>query len=291
MRLVTTTGDHEKIRWSKELKYSCEESLSMIKNAGFDGVDMNYPSYGHGYGDRPLMHDDWEDWCYRQRDHAAEIGLPMLQSHAIYQGVEADGKMSDWNAEMMRRSLRAAEIMNIPVMVFHPYTLSTHRGLNSVRSREISLELFRQYGEVCAKIGTKIAIENMARGPFACVDDLMELVETLNDPIFGTCWDFGHANIAGTDQCASLQAMGKKLYALHVHDNFGEKDDHTMPFLGYIPWEDVMHTLKEIGYEGEFTYEMLRFYVGLPDALKADAMNFAEKTGRYLIQEYDAWNP
>lgn len=290
MRLVTTTGDHEKIRWSKDLKYTCEESLLMIHEAGFDGVDINYPSYGHGWGKRPLMSDDWEDWCFRQRDYAAKIELPIFQSHAIYQGVENDGRMSDWNAEMMRRSLRAAEIMCVPVMVFHPYTLKTHLGVNCTKSRRISLELFKRYGEVCSRIGTRIAIENMPTGPFSCADDLMELVDTLNDPIFGTCWDFGHAQIAGVDQCASLRVLGKKLYALHVHDNLGVNDDHLLPFLGHIPWEDVMHTLKEIGYEGNLTYEIFKFYIGLPDDLGAFAMRYAERVGRHLIEEFDSWS-
>ena len=263
----------------------------MISRAGFDGADVNYPSYGHGYGERPLMADDWEDWCFRQRDCAAKLGLPLLQSHAIYQGVEADGKLSDWNAEMMRRSIRAAEIMRIPVMVFHPYTLKTDCGVHCARSRQINLEYFARYGEACRKIGTRIAIENMAAPPYGDCEDLIELVDTLNDPYFGICWDTGHANIAGVDQRASLLRIGKRLYALHVHDNFGDKDAHTLPYLGNIPWEDVLHTLREIGYRGEFTYETIRFYPGMPDAIQAEAMRFAQYVGRYMIGEYDAWKP
>ena len=46
-----------------------------------------------------------------------------------------------------------------------------------------------------------------------------------------------------------------------------------------------MKTLKEIGYEGDFVYEIkLNDY--MPDVLKDSAAKFAAEIGRYLVSLY-----
>jgi L-ribulose-5-phosphate 3-epimerase len=114
-------------------------------------------------------------------------------------------------------------------------------------------------------------------------EELLELLAVLNDPVFGICWDFGHANLAGIDQCGALRAIGKNLKALHVNDNKGEHDDHTAPYFGTIVWEPIMKTLKEIGYEGEFTYEAHNFACVLPDGIHDPALRFTYELGMYLL--------
>ena len=51
------------------------------------------------------------------------------------------------------------------------------------------------------------------------------------------------------------QALGKELYALHIHDNRGMQDEHLIPYLGTINMDEVINALIEIGYEGYFTFE------------------------------------
>ena len=48
-----------------------------------------------------------------------------------------------------------------------------------------------------------------------------------------------------------------------------------------------MPLLKEIGYEGDFTYEVHGFFSGLPDELRVRAGKFAYEVGQYLIGLYE----
>ena len=43
---------------------------------------------------------------------------------------------------------------------------------------------------------------------------------------------------------------------LHIHDNFGKSDDHSMLFEGNIDWEGFVKGLKEINYQEVFMFEL-----------------------------------
>lgn len=95
------------------------------------------------------------------------------------------------------------------------------------------------------------------------------LIDELNDPLIGACWDTGHGNRpkfmnAGKDpspesdsidQYQNLVRLGKRLKALHVHDNNCFEDDHLIPYHGKICWDRVIAALDEIEYEQFFTFE------------------------------------
>ena len=68
-------------------------------------------------------------------------------------------------------------------------------------------------------------------------------MDACDSPLVGICWDTGHANRNSDDQIPSIMRLGGRIKALHVNDNLGQTDLHIMPFLGNVPWEDVMHAL------------------------------------------------
>ena len=78
--------------------------------------------------------------------------------------------------------------------------------------------------------------------------------------------------------------IGKRLRALHINDNRGEKDDHLLPYLGYVEWEPVLRALKEIGYAGDFTYEIHNFTSGFHPEMHHEAMEFSCKTARNMVK-------
>ena len=42
---------------------------------------------------------------------------------------------------------------------------------------------------------------------------------------------------------------------MHIQDNYGKGDSHVMPMVGTTNWDQVMRALKDIGYQGDFTFE------------------------------------
>ena len=73
----------------------------------------------------------------------------------------------------------------------------------------------------------------------------------------------------------------------HVHDNFGEKDDHTLPYYGNVEWESVMKALADIDYAGDLNYEASTFLAGLPIDLYPEGLAYQATIGKYLIGRFE----
>jgi sugar phosphate isomerase/epimerase len=110
---------------------------------------------------------------------------------------------------------------------------------------------------VLEQTGVGIALENMpgCHRYFSLPEQLAELIDTLNHPLIGACWDTGHGHITSLDQAKSLLTLGPRLKATHIQDNDGVKDQHLLPYQGTIDWNAVARTLGRIGFAGDFTYE------------------------------------
>lgn len=84
--------------------------------------------------------------------------------------------------------------------------------------------------------------------------DMREFVEYVNHPLFHACWDTGHGNMEG-GQYEHMIALGKELYAVHINDNRGTIDEHTLPYFGTLNMDEVMNGLIDCGFKGYFTLE------------------------------------
>ena len=57
-----------------------------------------------------------------------------------------------------------------------------------------------------------------------------------------------------------FKAMNPKyLKALHVQDNDYIADRHIIPYTGDLNWEAIMTSLKNAGYEGDLTFEIIKY--------------------------------
>ena len=54
-----------------------------------------------------------------------------------------------------------------------------------------------------------------------------------------------------------------------------------------FPGDRLKALLKEIGYDGDFTYEVHGFYSKIPDDLRIEAGKLGYKVGMYLMEMYD----
>ena len=90
------------------------------------------------------------------------------------------------------------------------------------------------------------------------VEELLYILDGLDSPNFGICLDTGHLNAYGDkDQYRFIQKAGKKLKALHVHNNDGTHDQHIMPYCrGNIDFDVMVRGLREVGYDGIMNYEI-----------------------------------
>ena len=98
--------------------------------------------------------------------------------------------------------------------------------------------------------------------------------------------DLGHSGKTGFDVADSIRKMDPALLkALHVHDNDKKDDYHWLPYEGQFNWHKIACALREIGYRGDFTYEIFGFLRKQDPGNLQAALNFAEATGRFIIKK------
>ena len=78
-------------------------------------------------------------------------------------------------------------------------------------------------------------------------------------PSVGFCLDTGHLNLLSIDLRDYMPVLGKRIKALHIHDNDRRGDSHQIPFSMNIEWEPIAKALKDINYQGYLTLEADRY--------------------------------
>jgi len=94
----------------------------------------------------------------------------------------------------------------------------------------------RHVADVADSTGVRILYENTYR----LIDPLMEAINGCPSPLVGFLLDVGHANFAGgiRELHATMSRRGK-LFAMHLHDNDGRRDDHAPLGSGTVDLEGV----------------------------------------------------
>ena len=89
-------------------------------------------------------------------------------------------------------------------------------------------------------------------------DELLWYIDQIGDEHLGICLDTGHLQVSRAEtQSSFIRKVGKRLKALHIADNEGERDQHLMPFcVGKLNVQEVIGALREVGYEGLFNFEI-----------------------------------
>lgn len=300
MKLSTTTGVYQKSGNSGVLR-DLNEVLTLLHEVGYEEVDLGFCT--HNRPEYILRGDDWEQKIDQLGETAAKLGISFYQCHLPFiPGCSpyacADFKRPDYAGyfdECTRRAYIACGRLGVKWAVAHPRTYPEFNYENkaSLKANHAWQDRFVELG---IKNGTGAAIENML--PFLdrklsvkyCehYDQLIEYVDSFHDPMVGICWDTGHANQMQFNQGRALRAIGKRLKALHINDNYyGNRDEHLLPYMGEVDWPDVIDALAEIGYEGTLNYETQNVSNGAWGDAQKDLVKMVYQNGLYLLDCYE----
>ena len=267
-----------------------EFSIETCAKAGYRVLDINFCMAMNP--ESPLRGPDWEDYVRSIGDLAAQYGIRFNQSHLPYYDVWTKRDMPEARImeELIRRSIRGTALLGARWAVTHPFTV-WDAGQDMALSKRANLQYYAPHVELARQCGVGIALENdfeyqgsLRRGYCASVYELMDLCDAFGDPEHvGICYDFGHANLTGGSHRQNLNAIGKRLKAVHVQDNHGQSDEHLLPFFGSIDWEQAMLGLAESGYTGDLTFEIQEYGRYLPRDMKHLAVEQSLAVGERLL--------
>ena len=251
MKIATTTADFEEYVSSRD---DVCRILPMMRDSGFEHIDLNM--YRSNQPDSPISRNTWERWADDIAETGARLGVDFVQAHSSDTAFDA-GEQHDRELECVRRELRVCQKLGIRGMTIHAiYKPNTTREEFMEANTRYYSELLRVAEETGVMVYTEnTCTKNCPTYYLVTGDDMNELRERLDrHPLFGFCWDVGHANVQRLNQYNEIITMGDGLQALHIHDNFAD-DTHGQPYSGTCSYDQIMKGLVDVGYKGYFTLE------------------------------------
>ncbi len=280
--------------------------LRAIRDAGFDGIDLGL--------DDPLfprkdtMDDAYGAWLLDEARIRAFIdplqeglnryGLTVEQVHAPTAFIARKPLETDIMRRCVCKCIALCAELGCSNLVVHPIYDASARYPSMTLAQEQAehmaffssiIPLLKQHRVTCC-------IENAFRldwgtkkiyaGAFSDMNEACQSIDALNalagEKCFGVCLDTGHLILTGGDPCFAMEALGDRLTALHIHDNDGFNDDHTLPFMGVVNWSRFVKGLRAIGYRGNINIEASSFVKRFPPEMAPDALRMLAATANYF---------
>ena len=260
---------------------SLKEALSICKNAGF--LDFDYL----GAWNR----DDYVEVAKQARELFETNGCTVHQSHCPFFRYKPEG-IGLFNIAAPR-AVEIAGILGAKYLVLHADEWP-EKGIDydcSLAAQK-NYEVVAPIVEMCAKHGVFPAFENLfdeksrnddnGRDRFSAKsEDLLDLLERFGKDNVGICLDTGHAYVSYKENVLDLvECLAPYVVCTHIHDNKSSADLHQPAFAGTLPLEKVFTILRQNGYKGNLTWEMV--YGRYPDEILPDFLALLHKSGEYL---------
>lgn len=212
-----------------------EERAKMIKDAGFNCViTSNDKKFNHQNGT-----------LEKEVNIFKKYGLKPSTLHMAYDNNDLPyfflkGFRGNKMERRLSNEVRLAKKYGFSCVIVHL------GGLPS----DVGVERLKRVLKVCHEQDTPIAIENLDYN-----DTFFDVFKKIDDPYLKFCWDIGHNN------CFShgfdfIKEYGDKLIALHIHDNDGVHDLHTLNQFGTINWKKVAKQLASLDRDISLDYEI-----------------------------------
>lgn len=201
-----------------------EERIKKIKMVGFDAIITNAdPRF-----------DKQNGTIKKQAKLCKKYGLKLSSLHARYVSSELkyfflDGKMGDKLEKNLIKDIKIAHKYGFRCVVAHM------NGENNY----IGIERLKRVLVYARKYKIPLAIENIDVN-----NSLDYIFENLEDEYLKFCFDSGHEHTF-TPNRDLLNEYGEKLVTLHLHDNDGTADQHTLNQFGNINWEAIAKSLAK----------------------------------------------
>ncbi|MFB0527356.1 MAG: sugar phosphate isomerase/epimerase family protein [bacterium] len=237
------------------------DSLQLIKEAGFDNIEVWTGMRREGEG----VHYDYRDWDYTRRlkKKINELTLRVVSLHAPFSEEldisQVEEEKRDFAISEIGKVIDVLEFLEGNILVFHPSTAPSHfdnltQKMYRLSQAKKSIDELLKY---CQDKPIRLALENQLPHILCGYSvDLLKLIWEINSKKVGICLDTSHANLS-----ESVSDVVKKfkdwIVSLHVSDNFGTSDEHNIPGIGNINWQNFVQTLKLVKYQGVFMLELL----------------------------------
>lgn len=254
-----------------------ERAYKLYAEAGFETIDWNLNS---GLSSKQINSldfagnafegsvDEVEEYFSAEYAELRKNGLEVTQAHAPFPAYVAGKPESlDYMIEVYKKCILFCDRVGCKNLVIHGITLTRKdRGNTPSTIKALNDRLYTSLIPVLVNTNVTVCLENLFSGaggiisgvcsdPYEAVDMIDRYNAIAGKECFGLCLDTGHLNLLKLDVRWYIPILGKRIKALHIHDNDGVTDQHKAPYTGTIVWKDFYNGLREIGFDGDLSFE------------------------------------
>ena len=206
--------------------------VDLLKEVGFDGVMAMY---------------EYAPDFYESIEYALKQGLEIESIHLPFRNmvndlwVEGDG--GEKYTTLMIEGGKYAKEIGVKKLTIHLSSSYTPPPMS-----EIGFKRLQKIYEFYLANDLTLCIENLRR-----IDYFRAVVELF--PKAKICYDVGHHNIYYPDTFDILDYKDR-VELLHLHDNYGQKDDHYLPFEGSCDWQKICANIAKMPAVNSLTLEV-----------------------------------
>ncbi len=292
-----------------------EKGFAMLGRAGFTCADFSLNGYLsntslyrfelNSFFDQSVT--ELESFFAPHKKAAGSAGIRINQMHMPYPSyiLNAPKSVNDYLMHTVApKSLKICAFFGCRHIVMHGFKLARLLGREELEWRETE-KFIEELAPFAKELGITICMENVYSGVGShiiegpCCDARLaaERIDRMNErfgaEIMGFCLDTGHANLIGIDMEGFITTLGKRLKALHIHDNDGIGDLHQIPFtftrnrenVSTTDWDGFIRGLRKISFDGVLSFETAPVLTAFPGVMKQDVLRFIAQIGSYFAGE------
>jgi hexulose-6-phosphate isomerase len=256
-------------------RMSLRECFQLAKDAGFDGVEINFAEEGEFSAESSPAEIE------AIRRLAGEIGIAISGVCSFlywpYSLTHNDPARRERGMQLARQMIQAARLLGtenllvVPGAVYVPWLEEVEPVPNDVCDRR-AREAVRQLLPAAQEAGVYLNIENIfANGYLFSPQEMVAFVDSFDSPFVHIHFDTGNLMQYQFPE-HWIPILGKRIKNVHFKEwdkRTHEFNLHTFrPLLdGTTNWPAVIAALDEIGYRGYLTFEYFHPFNHYPEAL------------------------
>jgi len=231
--------------WTTDINEKLNPILHQLKETGFDGVEV------------PIGDEDVNQYKSLGKK-IAELNMGCTCVSSVFEDgnpASPDKRIREKAVDQMKWRIDMAKELGATNICgpFHSAFAYFSGEPPTEIERKHSIEVMRQAAEYAEQMDIVLTPEALNR--FECylyntLDDISELVKSVDHPNMKMIFDTHHAHIEEKNSAASLKKFAELIGHVHISES-----DRGTPGSGQVHWDSIFKTLSEINYDGWLTIE------------------------------------
>lgn len=231
--------------WGTEIDERLFPTLELIKEIGFDGVEV------------PLFDTNVEKW-FSWRAKLDELGLACETDTmcSSSQNLLSPEKATQRAAiEHLKRCLDCTLVLGgTKLMGPLQSAIATFTGKPATQDEwNRAVDGIREVADYAESLDLTLGLEYLNRFEMfvtSCGEELIRFVDEVNHPACKIMFDTFHANIEEKNTGDCIRQMGDRISFIQLSEN-----DRSTPGKGNVNWDDTFRAIQDIGYDGWLSIE------------------------------------